>query len=786
MTARRGRRPVIYAYTIGDRAVREWTHRSGGSGWIKVGYTERDARTRIQEQENSPEEPVVLFEQPALTDDGSIFRDHDVHAALEELGAHRILKASTQTPTEWFEATLEEVRRACLSVQTKRRSIASWNFTLRAEQRRAVLETASYFRSHSDSRARHFLWNAKMRFGKTFTAYQLAREMNWRRVLVLTFKPAAEGAWREIIERHVDFEDWQFVGTGDSWLTVDETKPLAQMVSFQKLMGTDQKGQIKESLELVHAEDWDCIMVDEYHFGAWRDGAKAFYDANDAASLEDFRKEDFPLLDDRALRAAHWLYLSGTPFRALAQGEFAEDQIFNWTYADEQTEKAKHAADAASPYADMPSLTMYAYRMGDAVRRHAEQTFEDEFDLNVFFSAKHTPEGWKFDRETEVQYWLDWMHQEPVPGEPLPCAPYAIAELQAPLSHSVWFLHSVAACRAMKALLGRDPFYRRYDVILAAGTAAGSGVKALKAVRRRIADGGKTRTITLTCGKLMTGVTVPQWGAIFMLRNLNAAETYYQAAFRVQSPWSQADPRYPGRRVAFKKQGYIFDFAPQRALDLIASYCSSVAANERRQPDEVRDFLHFLPVLCYEDGKMVELDENELLDYAYSGIGAAMLAKRWQSARLVNLDRETLTRLLDNASLCDALQNIEAFRNLRNDARKIVNSDEHVKKLRREKRRATRKARKERDEARRKRKELQKKLIQFLCKVPLFMYLTDFREESLADVIRRVETPLFVKVTGLQLDQFDELCRIGVFNERALNSSIFAFRRQEAKHLDET
>ena len=232
-----------------------------------------------------------------------------------------------------------------------------------------------------------------------------------------------------------------------------------------------------------------------------------------------------------------------------------------------------------------------------------------------------------------------------------------------------------------------------------------------------------------------------------------------------------------------KQTAWIFDFAPQRALDLIATYCSNAADSDRMQPQEVEDFLSFLPVLCYEDGKLVRLDANELLDVAYSGIGSAMLARRWQSKTLVNLDRDTLGKLLDDEALCEALSQIEAFRNLRNHARRVVNSDDAIHKLRRERKKPDREAKQEQKEARKKREDIRKKLLQFLCKVPLFMYLTDFREESLVDVIRRVETPLFVKVTGLQLAHFDQLCDIGVFNERALNGSIYAFRKQEKVHL---
>ena len=783
--------PTIYAYTTEAEKRRPWTHRSGGRGRIKVGYTERDVRERVREQENSPETPRIPFEAAASTEDGESFSDRDVHEALERLGAYRLTREESGARSEWFEATVDEIRRAWSLVHTKGRSEAPLRFRMRPEQERAVEAAATHFRSHPDSRDRHFLWNAKMRFGKTFAAYQLAREMGWRRVLVLTFKPAAEGAWREIIEQHADFEDWQFVGNQEGWDAIEETRPIAQIVSFQNLMGRDSQGLIKNSLELVHAEDWDCIVVDEYHFGAWRDGAKDLYDLKDKRDREeaedtaDYRKGSFPVVDGESLAASHWLYLSGTPFRALAQGEFLEEQIFNWTYADEQTQKRLNANDPGSPYADLPGLEMYAYRMGDTVRDHATRTFDDEFDLGAFFKATKKAGISRFERERDVQQWLDWLHRSAGPGEPPSCAPYATPKLREPLRHTVWFLPDVASCTAMKALLDEDAFFRDFEVVVAAGAKAGSGIRALAPVEYAIGDGTRTKTITLTCGKLMTGVTVPQWGGIFVLRNLNAAETYFQAAFRVQSPWSDPDPHHPGRRTVKKETAYIFDFAPQRALDLIATYCGSLAGGDRDQPREVTNFLNFLPVLCYDDGRMVRLDARELLDVAYSGIGSAMLARRWQSPQLVKLDRDTLSRLLDNEALCDAISQMEAFRELRRHARRVVNADDALAKARRERKKPDPETKKEQKEAKKKRIELRDKLLQFLCKVPLFMYLTDLREESLVDVIRKVETPLFVKVTGLELEHFDQLCEVGVFNERALDESIYAFRRQEAVHLPE-
>jgi len=786
------RTPKIYAYTYGEYQRKPWEHRSGGSGWIKVGYTiKEDVWERIKEQTDAsvPDDIVLLSEERATTDQGELFTDTRVHKKLIENGAHRV-------QNEWFEVTIDELKIAVNQIVQGRDVTAPESFEMRPEQQNAVDVTAKYFRKQTEDKARHFLWNAKMRFGKTFAAYQLALEMGWTKLLVLTYKPAVEDSWRNDLVRHQDFEDWQFLGKGEEFDKIDESLPYVWMVSFQDIMQRDESGDVKDHLELAYVNQWDCIIIDEYHFGAWRSGAKELYDSDsseDGELVGDYDSSTSPMSSNTAietLNAKHRLYLSGTPFRALAEGEFSEDQIFNWTYADEQRAK-KIWSEEKNPYLPLPRLQLFTYKISDALRTLAETGFDDEFDLTAFFKAEIRNQIPYFCKESDVQKWIDWLHKPVNPREPSRHpGPYANYELRGLLNHTVWHMPDVNSCRAMKKLLdsSQNPFFNEFKVICAAGKRAGVGLKALTPVRNAIGDGSKTKTITLTCGKLLTGVTVPQWSAIFMLRETRSAETYFQAAFRVQSPWTRRNIKDPNHDEIVKSEAYIFDFAQNRALEMIYGFCAKqVNAKETQDvKSEVREFLNFLPVLAYNDGKLVKLDETALMDIASSGIGSAMLAKRWQSSQLINLDPATLQKILNNEELLRSLENMEAFRSLRKFTSEILNAENSIKKAKR----AGKSGSVVNDEKRKmnkRRKEIIEALLKFLTRVPVFMYLTDYREESLIDVIRNIEPALFTKVTGLKVRDFDTLCQLGVFNTQYLNQTIYAFKRQEAtSFLNET
>ncbi len=270
---------------------------------------------------------------------------------------------------------------------------------------------------------------------------------------------------------------------------------------------------------------------------------------------------------------------------------------------------------------------------------------------------------------------------------------------------------------------------------------------ALPPVLEAMDDPLKSKTITLSCGKLTTGVTVRPWTGIFMLRNSSSPETYFQAAFRVQSPWTIRNPdgASPNTEQVVKEECYVFDFAPERALRQIADYSCRLNVDESDAEKKVEEFISFLPVLAYDGSSMKQIDAAGILDMAMSGTSATLLARKWESALLVNVDNDTLRRLMDNKAAMAALASIEGFRNLNQDIETIINKSEAVKKVKREANdqelsaAAKQELADDEKEYQGKRRQIQEKLMKFATRIPLFMYLTDYRERSLRDVITQLE-----------------------------------------------
>ncbi len=468
------------------------------------------------------------------------------------------------------------------------------------------------------------------------------------------------------------------------------------------------------------------------------------------------------------------LYLSGTPFRALATGEFIEEQIFNWTYTDEQRAKQDFAENYPgmwNPYGALPQLRLLTYQMPDELLAIASDGEFDEFDLNAFFEASGTGKTARFKHENDVQKWLDIIRGGYMPkaAEYLrngtrPPFPYPDVRLLPYLQHSFWFLQDVAACHAMANLLAEkhNTFWHDYEVIIAAGTIAGIGLDALPPVRKAIGSGFDTKTITLSCGKLTTGVTVPQWSAILMLRNLTSPETYFQAAFRVQSPWSIKNPNgdNPNEEI-LKPACFVFDFAPTRALRQLSEYGIGLSPNEPNPEIAVRDLVSFLPVLAYDGANMTQIDAGGILDIAMAGTSATLLARKWESALLVNVDNDTLRRILENPEAMAAVERIEGWRSLGdNIIETIINKSEKVKALKNKAKEKGLTAKQQKElsqeekEFKSRRKLVQETLIKFATRIPAFMYLTDYRENTLQDVITKLEPDLFLTVTGLTVKDF--------------------------------
>lgn len=787
-------KPTIYAFST--------THQDY-AGWLKVGYTDRNAVDRIAEQWPGGFKAYhVELVESAMRPDGTTFSDHDVRR-------HLIQRGFKNPTNEWMICSLRDVKAAIVAVMNRDSNIEdrTQTFGLRPEQEEAVALTAEYFKRSKlerSKRAPHFLWNAKMRFGKTFATYQLAKRMGWKKILVLTFKPVVKHAWADDLNQHVDFEGWQFISR-DTELTYEaanKKKPIVCFGSFQDFLQRTKSGAIKPKNEWVHETAWDCVILDEYHYGAWRENAKGLFgaDEEDEGEVAQEVTADELAFDESILpiQTGGYLYLSGTPFRALGSGEFIEEQIYNWTYSDEQRAKRDWAGDGPNPYAELPRLVLMTYTLPDEIRQVAEQGEFNEFDLNEFFRADGDGEDAKFEHESEVQKWLNLIRgsykgttvDDLKLGKDKPPLPFSDARLMGVLNHTFWFLPSVASCHAMANLLKakNNVFYHDFNVVVAAGARAGIGAASLPPVLDAMDDPLKSKSITLSCGKLTTGVTVRPWTGMLMLRKLSSPESYFQAAFRVQSPWTVRDENQ--KTVIVKPECYVFDFAPNRALRQIADYGSRLATDETTPEQRVTELVGFLPVLAYDGSAMRQLDAAAILDIATSGTSATLLAKRWESVLLVNVDDSTLTRLMNDPKAMEALQAIEGFRNLNADLETIINRSEQIKDAKRKasegeepdgnKKRELSEAEKERKSLR---KQVQEKLIKFAARVPVFMYLTDFREQRLKDVITRIEPKLFKRVTGLTTGDFERLVSLGVFNSGLMNDAVWKFRRYEDASL---
>ncbi|MDC1498562.1 DEAD/DEAH box helicase family protein [Amylibacter sp.] len=806
-------RPLIYAYSIDDKAH---------EGMLKIGQTTRNVKQRVSEQLRTAaiENYRIEIESDAIRDDGTIFSDHEVRS--------RLVQKKFLNPTlEWIRCSVKDVKTAITELQTGQKLSGSRHedFGMRDEQASAVEKTYDYFNSiwkEDKNSAPRFLWNAKMRFGKTFSAYQLAKKLKSKKILVVTFKPAVEDAWQADLENHIDFEGWQYLSktNGGDPTKIQNSNPFVYFGSFQDLLGRDSNGNIKTKNEWLHTINWDLVIFDEYHFGAWRETAKDLFASDEDRIIKDENLQENnkktkdkvadlsePLgkeTDFLPITTSAFLYLSGTPFKALSSGEFIEEQIFNWTYTDEQRAKEDFSLsfpDHRNPYAALPQMRLLTFQMPDELLAIASGGEFDEFDLNSFFEASGVGKSANFKHKDDVQKWLDIIRgghltqsAELLKIGKRPPFPYSDVRLLPYLQHSFWLMHSVSSCHAMANLLSErhNVFWHDYEVVVAAGTSAGIGLEALPPVRNAIGGGFDTKTITLSCGKLTTGVTVAQWSSMLMLRNLKSPETYFQSAFRVQSPWSIKNPNgdNPNEEEILKPVCFVFDFAPTRALRQISEYGIGLSPNEPNPENAVKELVSFLPVLAYDGSNMTQIDAGGILDIAMAGTSATLLARKWESAYLVNVDNQTLRRVFDDPDAMAAVEKIEGWRTLGdNIIETIINKSDKIKEIKdkgkqgeltsKDKKKLT----EEEKEYKSKRKLVQEKLIKFATRIPAFMYLTDFRENTLQDVITKLEPDLFLTVTGLTVKDFHLLVQLRVFNTEQMNQAVFAFRRYEDASL---
>lgn len=601
--------PKIYAYQTPGVAYHE--------GWTKVGEARRQsvAERIAQQTKTVGVRAVVCWERPARFSDGKDFRDTAFHEYLEAQGVERERDEASRKKLEWFRIGGGEAL-SHFEAFTGRGAQGEndrQTYFLRHEQAEAVLRARSYFGRGGKA----FLWNAKPRFGKTLAAYELVRQMGCKRVLVLTNRPAVSDGWRADYKR---FIAWQtpllFVSENeaarrghpevlsrqgylerlDAQGVGEEPYGFVAFESLQGLKGARVFGGCHDKLAWMAEIDFDLLIIDEAHEGA------------------ETERADFAI---ERLRHRHRLHLSGTPFKQLASGDFSEEQIFTWSYVDEQEAKAQWAGEENNPYEALPRLKMFTYQLSPMIEAEVRRGFDEEhqyaFDLTEFFKTK--PDG-TFAYEDKVRAFLRTLTTQ---GK----YPFSTPELRAELKHTLWVMNRVASVKALVRLLKETgSVFADYNIVIAAGDGKPADEEnaiisesSLARVRQAIQRGRPT--ITLSVGQLTVGVTVPEWTGILMLNECKSPAAYFQATFRVQNPHEY---ECEGQRY-LKEEAYVFDFNPTRTLTLFEELANETvdagAAGDspaERRERRIRRLLNFYPVIGEDaEGRMVALDVAQVL-----------------------------------------------------------------------------------------------------------------------------------------------------------------------------
>ena len=500
--------------------------------------------------------------------------------------------------------------------------------TLPLEQAEAVEKTLEYVQENPSG---EFLWNAKPRFGKTLTSYDLVRRMEAVNVLIVTNRPAIANSWYDDFTKFIAWQtDYKFVSESESLkgraamsrkdfvdyaLNNEQAKQIA-FLSLQDLKGSIYFGGSYDKLKWVADTNWDILIIDEAHEGV------------------DTLKTDVAFTN---IKRNFTLHLSGTPFKAIAKGSFNENQIYNWSYENEQESKDNWQGEESNPYESLPKLNMFTYQMSkmisDEVNQGAqlseEKNVDFAFDLNEFFSTK---DDGKFVYESDVIKWLDTLTHNTK-------YPFSTPELRSELKHTFWLLDRVASAKALQKLLKEHPVFENYKVILAAGDGKSEiadiveNETSLQRVKKAIKENDKT--ITLSVGQLTTGVTIPEWTAVMMLSNVKSPALYMQSAFRAQNPHAWTEKSHGEETRYQKENAYVFDFAPERTLIIFDEFANNLSAQtasgggtSHNREENIRRLLNFFPVIGEDQqGEMVELDASQVLTIP-KAIKAAEVVKR--------------------------------------------------------------------------------------------------------------------------------------------------------------
>lgn len=780
-------------------------------GKVKIGHSAHGYKQRIKKQfgtSNSEFPEYILLGNLPLG-----IEDKHVHAQLEKNGFKRVENSPGK---EFFYATFDDVKRAYNEVVhgSPRRD----NYKLRDEQKHAVEKAKKWFlkeypaeviraSTHSD----RFLINAKMRFGKCFTSIHLAKALNAERILVVTYKPDVIGEWIEVVNEHVDFDGWIGIrAKSKSKISTEpcldthsdfhqQNKPSVLCVSLQDLW-IDKQGITKERLQDIPKIKWDLVIFDEVHYGSSTDRANH-------------------ILNQLSFRSR--LDLSGTPFKLIEHDDFCAQQVFTYSYLDEQEKKRKEIANACNEkekiYRLMPDLNISAIEITEtdiAEQRNTFETDDIDFSLNKLFQ---TDENGEFAFMDAVDHFIDGLTRSDHNARSISVFGKLGQKLNCPTKrHTVWWLKRVDSINALIKKLEAHPYFSNFVLIDASGSDKASGenerviAKEKSKVEHAIKDvnnnPNKIGTITLTCGRFLTGVTIKEWDSILILNDTQSAESYFQAIFRVQSMWID----HKTKKI-LKPTAWVFDFAITRCLtvtydcasniadqlDQLESYEGKLNNNTNNLDVVAQDLCDTLDIKRFYEGDLVSTptmanDIFEVLNHEGSKIA---LARRITSNFLVNFaqlkfvdDRlrdilgkikgyrtqnvaeMSTDKLIQIGIDAESLNEVKADPNLSCDIKEAI-IEEFFEK--------------EQDKERKTYKQWYATQIKRLaiCMAD-FIYMTYERETNIEDVIATKSPQFFEVMTGISKDDFTELCSRGFIKKSPLNRIVREFKDQETTSLN--
>ena len=579
----------------------------------------------------------LLYTELAVDNNGNSFKDTKVHNVLLRSGLERYYFDTENKQNEWFVVDLETAKQAIKAVKDNRQALTSKEISydrdpivFRPEQEEAIKKTIENFKK-SDI----MLWNAKMRFGKTLTALEIVRRQKYKKTIIITHRPVVNNGWFEdfnkIFSKDSDYKYGSKTFGENIESLIDSDKPFVYFASIQDLRGSSEVGGNFDKDELIFNNNWDLVVIDEAHEGTRTSLGEKTIDG--VVKIHDDYKTKV-------------LMLSGTPFNLLS--DFKEDEIYTWDYIMEQSAKLEWDADIehfgdSNPYSDLPQLNIYTYYLDKLMPRYVDVS-DNAFNFREFFRTwtgeleidrKPIPKGYEkgdFVHKDDINRFLNLLSKQDENSN----YPYSTKEYIEYFRHSLWMVPGVKEAKALSKLLKEHEVFGSgmFQIVNVAGNGDEEEKyeEALKKVRTAITDKPEeTNTITISCGRLTTGVSVPEWTAVFMLSGSysTSASSYLQTIFRVQTP------AIIGGKV--KEKCYVFDFAPDRTLKMAAQAGQlSVRPGSVQSQEIMSHFLNFCPIIGIDGSKMIKYDVTQMLRELKKAVAQRVVTNGFDDKNIYN------------------------------------------------------------------------------------------------------------------------------------------------------